>query len=178
VDCGGAGDRGGDRGNSPGAIHRRLERHLSHAASRRGLLHPAPDRAFAHRHPHAQSQTAPATPSDEKTGGPGTIDGARRTAETGGNTKPAARSKTSRQPGGAPIPKPHPIAHPVAAAKPAPAPDLPQWPLGVAALLGGAAGWALWRRKSPGVIPVDEPAPPPVVAAPLPHLRRPNLSPN
>jgi hypothetical protein len=37
------------------------------------------------------------------------------------------------------------------------APDLPQWPLGLAVLLGGAAGWALWRRKSAPDIVVDPP---------------------
>lgn len=52
------------------------------------------------------------------------------------------------------MPKPRTLPHPA----PPPSPDLPQWPLGLAALLGGAAGWALWRRKSAPTLQ-DEPEP-------------------
>lgn len=72
---------------------------------------------------------------------------------------PAPTPKPAMAPSPAPPPKPHPIPKPPVAAKPAPAQDLPQWPLGLATLLGGAAGWALWRRRSATDIPVDAPAP-------------------
>jgi hypothetical protein len=62
----------------------------------------------------------------------------------------------SPQPSATPVAAPKPVASPaprLPAPKPvvAPAPveeSLPQWPLGVTALLGGLAGWLLWRRKS------------------------------